>query len=204
MKEKTRESKGSMRKGNRTKKAPAHQNKFAFAPNKVNKTSKLSKAIGSIDSTSGMCEKCVGIIEWKKQYRKYKLQKMASKCGWCEEKVVKLAYHTICRPCANTKKVCTKCLVKLTSEEMEVGTRSMTVKEIEHALDHSLVKQRHAKSILRRHENGTITDEEIRKIVARSNGEQGEDGKDEGEDEGDDRGDDVEEGMDGGECMDDE
>lgn len=167
--EKERESKGSTRKGNQAKKAPAHRNKFQFTAGFNKSTSRLTKRINDLPATSGLCRKCTNIIEWRKQYRKYKMQKTNSKCGWCEQKTVRLAYHVICRPCANTKEVCCKCLVKLVEEEKGGEVRAMTAKEVEFALDHSLVKERQKRSIMRRHEQGTIDDDEINKLISRAN-----------------------------------
>ncbi len=74
------DSKGSTRRGDRTKKAPKHKNTFAF---KHNKHSRKTKFISSLPTAreqgSGLCLRCVQIIDWRKQYRKYKPMREAHK-----------------------------------------------------------------------------------------------------------------------------
>lgn len=50
------------------KKAPKHQNSFAF---KHNPKSKKTERILSMP-IKGLCDKCYKQIEWRKKYRKYK------------------------------------------------------------------------------------------------------------------------------------
>ena len=57
----------STRKGGAKKRAPAHQNSFAF---KHNKHSKKSEAIAAMPNHA-VCKRCWEKIEWKKKYRKY-------------------------------------------------------------------------------------------------------------------------------------
>jgi hypothetical protein len=57
--------------------APVHQNKFAFHHNK---NSSVTAKIANIPNV-GLCGKCHDIIEWKKQYRKYKARSVLGK--WC-------------------------------------------------------------------------------------------------------------------------
>ena len=57
--------------------APAHQNKFAFHHNPNSSQTAKIEAIPNV----GLCPKCVDIIEWKKQYRKYKARSVLGR--WC-------------------------------------------------------------------------------------------------------------------------
>ena len=76
--------------------APAHQNRFAFRHNpKSKKTDKILAA-----PNVGCCARCHEKIEWRKQYRKYKLLTQPGKCNLCQRRNVKAAYHTICGDCA--------------------------------------------------------------------------------------------------------
>lgn len=65
----------SLRKGDRKRGAPKHQNSWAF---KHNKNSKKSAKIANIPNV-GLCRRCHDKIEWRKKYRKYKPLKAARK-----------------------------------------------------------------------------------------------------------------------------
>jgi hypothetical protein len=58
----------STQRGNVKKRAPKHQNSFAF---KHNPKSRKTERILSMP-IHGLCEKCRKQIEWRKKYRKYK------------------------------------------------------------------------------------------------------------------------------------
>jgi len=104
----------SSQKGNTSKKkAPAHQNSYAF---KHNPNSILTEKILSIPN-EGLCDRCSEIIEWKKKYRKYKPLTTPAKCTHCEEKKITRSYHLLCATCCNTLKLCAKC--KLPSDSLK-------------------------------------------------------------------------------------
>ena len=67
----TKGKKGVSKKG----KIPAYQNNFKF---RHNPNSQKTKKILSLPN-EGLCKKCHDIIEWKKQYRKYKPLTMPAK-----------------------------------------------------------------------------------------------------------------------------
>lgn len=100
----------STRKGNvqRTR-AQKHQNKTKFR-NDLHDSSHTQKMINSI-RIAEVCERCAAIIEWKRQYRKYKPLKQPGKCNKCGNRSVRQAYHVICTPCAVAARQCAKCLV---------------------------------------------------------------------------------------------
>ncbi|CAG8524069.1 10455_t:CDS:2, partial [Paraglomus brasilianum] len=79
-----------------------YQNTKAFKPNKNSKKSKYINAL----PINGVCRE---IIEWRKQFKKYKPLTTPKKCVGCLEKTVKEAYHILCNKCASTKGVCAKC-----------------------------------------------------------------------------------------------
>ena len=56
-----------------------------------------------------MCDKCREIIEWKRQYGKYKPLKQAAKCSACNQRAIDLAYHVLCPGCATSRRCCAKC-----------------------------------------------------------------------------------------------
>jgi hypothetical protein len=85
---------------------PAHQNETAF---RHNKSSKKTKKILESPISDLLCPSCKMVIEWRKQYRKYKPLTVPKKCTSCQEKKIKAAYHTRCDPCASKSKVCAKC-----------------------------------------------------------------------------------------------
>jgi hypothetical protein len=86
----------SKKKGGRS---PAHQNKFAFRHNPGSK--KTQKILDA--PNVGLCQRCHDKIEWRKQYRKYKVRSQLGKCNLCNQKNIKAAYHTICGQCAYDK-----------------------------------------------------------------------------------------------------
>jgi hypothetical protein len=65
------------------------------------------------------------LIEWKKQYRKYKPLAQPRKCNICQQKTVVLAYHVVCDPCAIERKICAKCQ----KEEEEGGLLHLELKK---------------------------------------------------------------------------
>lgn len=97
----------SLRSGNNKKKGQKHQNTYAF---KHNKGSMKTRQILSVP-LDFLCERCLDIMEWKLNYRKYKPLTTASRCNICGEKKIYKAYRTICEECATKdgKKICTKC-----------------------------------------------------------------------------------------------
>mmetsp|Transcript_9641 Transcript_9641/g.27037 ORF Transcript_9641/g.27037 Transcript_9641/m.27037 type:complete len:173 (-) Transcript_9641:1857-2375(-) len=94
----------SSRKGG-VKRKPAHQNKFAYKHNP--KSKKTQKILAS--PVSGLCAHCTEIIEWRKQYRKYKPLTAPRRCQVCEQKTIKQAYHNLCEPCSKKDGLCAKC-----------------------------------------------------------------------------------------------
>ncbi|KAI5189177.1 hypothetical protein NEMIN01_0343 [Nematocida minor] len=90
----------------------AHQNTFAF---RHNPNSSLTKAISAIP-ISNLCRRCNDKIEWRKQYRKYKMQTHLARCTMCQLKNITLAYNIICEPCGTAKNMCRICRVVLCFE----------------------------------------------------------------------------------------
>ncbi|KUF86154.1 hypothetical protein AM588_10002932 [Phytophthora nicotianae] len=95
----------SSQRGNVKKRAPKHQNTFAF---KHNPKSKKTDRILSMP-IHGLCEKCRKQIEWRKKYRKYKPLTQPGSCIYCHQKTVTSAYHASCDPCAKERDICAKC-----------------------------------------------------------------------------------------------
>ncbi|GAB6032436.1 hypothetical protein CHUAL_011074 [Chamberlinius hualienensis] len=120
----------SSQKGNthRTR-AQKHKNSSAFV-NDLHDTSHRTKSINNLN-VSGVCAACKSCIEWKIKYKKYKPLTVPKKCTKCENKSINLAYHTVCKNCAKTNKVCAKCgksdveivSTKPTQDEVETLTR---------------------------------------------------------------------------------
>lgn len=98
-------SKGSTSGASKSR-PPAHQNQTAF---KHNKSSKKTKKILDSPISDLLCPSCKNVIEWRKQYRKYKPLTVPKKCTSCQQKTIKSAYHTRCDPCSSKAKVCAKC-----------------------------------------------------------------------------------------------
>lgn len=100
----------STSKGNiqRTR-AQKHQNKTKFR-NDLHDSSHKQKMINSI-RIAEVCDRCVAVIEWKRQYRKYKPLTQPKTCNKCGNRSVRQAYHVLCTPCAVASRQCAKCLV---------------------------------------------------------------------------------------------
>lgn len=98
----------STQRGNCSRSRPQkYQNNKVFK-NNLHDKSKRTQIINSTQVTS-TCDRCKAIIEWKIKYKKYKQLKSAKTCIKCSNKTVKQSYHTICRVCVETLKVCAKC-----------------------------------------------------------------------------------------------
>ena len=97
---------------------PAHPNKEAFVPSRGDKHNSLQKAIKALPR-DGCCRKCNEVIEWKKQYGKYKPLKQPAKCTGCQQRSVMLAYHQLCPACTAARKVCPKCMTSKEADDEE-------------------------------------------------------------------------------------
>jgi hypothetical protein len=87
---------------------PKYANSYAFHHNPA---SKLTAHILSLP-INDLCPGCVGVIEWRKKYRKYKPLTVMKKCTGCGEKKIKEAYHIICAQCCRKGTgQCAKCLL---------------------------------------------------------------------------------------------
>jgi len=167
-------------------------NKIAFNPEQ-NKNSKTTKMIMSIPANTGLCRKCSAMMEWRKNYRKYKPIKEPVKCAWCLQKTVKFAYHTVCLPCAKNKGehgVCAKCLEpRRDGDQADVA---LSLVQLTALLQQSMLKERQKRSILRAFEKKTCSNSDLllmikgeRPPTKSESKEPEEDGEDEGDNEGD-------------------
>ena len=87
---------------------PAHANRVKYEPSRGDKHNTLQKLVKALPVHS-TCEKCTEVIEWKKQYGKYKPLKQPAKCTGCNQKAVHLAYHQLCPECCRARQCCAKC-----------------------------------------------------------------------------------------------
>eukprot|EP01064_Diplonema_japonicum_P024520 TRINITY_DN35108_c0_g1_i1.p1 TRINITY_DN35108_c0_g1~~TRINITY_DN35108_c0_g1_i1.p1 ORF type:complete len:199 (+),score=57.97 TRINITY_DN35108_c0_g1_i1:46-642(+) len=85
-----------------------HQNSTAWVAHKHQEDLKLTED-RLRGFTDNCCEKCVEVLQWRKNYGKYKMLAKATKCHGCQQKTVVRAYHGMCIPCARLKKQCAKC-----------------------------------------------------------------------------------------------
>lgn len=100
----------SLRSGDTKKKPQKYQNTFTF---KHNKNSMLTRKIRE-SPLDFLCKRCLEIIEWKINYRKYKPLTTPAKCQACEGRTVYKAYRNICDACATSNKLCSKCVTPIT------------------------------------------------------------------------------------------
>lgn len=121
-------------------KAPAHQNKFAFAHNPKSKTTAKILASANVH----VCRRCHDKIEWRKQYRKYKPLSQPSTCNECKKRNVKAAYHTICESCTQNSKKAKDIIAAAHPEEGEPTAVSENNEEetLTSILGHSAPKPR--------------------------------------------------------------
>ena len=98
-----------------------------------------------------LCQKCLDMLQWKIDYRKYKPLNKPHKCRKCENPFVFKAYRTICDICATEKKkegvlLCTKCNINVLSEgggyaeplrvtKHDEAKEEIKIKEVEEALE---------------------------------------------------------------------
>lgn len=94
---------------NKPLRTQAHQNTFAF---RHNPHSTLTKKIAKIPVVD-LCRRCTDKINWRKQYRKYKIQTHLARCTLCQQKNIPLAYNIVCDPCGAAKNICRICRVEL-------------------------------------------------------------------------------------------
>lgn len=78
----------STKRGNAVRtRAQKHQNRTSFK-NDLHDTSHTIKMINNI-KIAEVCERCKKIIDWKRQYRKYKPLTQPKSCNLCHQKTVK-------------------------------------------------------------------------------------------------------------------
>ena len=89
-----------------------HQNTEAWVPNRADKHNSLQQLVNKLPSgaEAGLCQKCDEVVAWKKQFGKYKPLKQPAKCVACRAPAVMLAYHQLCRACADDRATCAKCM----------------------------------------------------------------------------------------------
>mmetsp|Transcript_23253 Transcript_23253/g.58152 ORF Transcript_23253/g.58152 Transcript_23253/m.58152 type:complete len:207 (-) Transcript_23253:25-645(-) len=142
----------STRKGGKPKGPPAHQNTTAW---KHNRKSKKTAYILSLNH-HGLCQRCNDIIEWKKQYRKYKPLKAPRKCRYCQQPRVLRAYHVICDPCVKETRKCAKCEQSrdLVSEPT-TKTDEELMQEEQDTIKYEMT-ERQRRAYIRKRQDGTI------------------------------------------------
>ena len=93
-------------------KGQKHQNTEAWVPNRADKHNSLQQLVNKLPSgaEAGLCQKCDEVVAWKKQFGKYKPLKQPAKCVACRAPAVMLAYHQLCRACADDRATCAKCM----------------------------------------------------------------------------------------------
>ncbi|KAJ0410226.1 hypothetical protein P43SY_002558 [Pythium insidiosum] len=137
----------SSQRGNVKKKAPKHQNTFAF---KHNPKSKKTEHILSLP-IRGLCDKCYKQIEWRKKYRKYKPLTQPATCTYCHQKSITSAYHVACDSCAKERDVCAKCCQSkeiVPSQEEMAATKKQASIEFESQLEG--LRERERRAVLRK------------------------------------------------------
>lgn len=124
---------------------PAHQNKFAWIHNP--KSKKTDKILSS--PIADVCKRCKEKLEWRKQYRKYKPLTQPATCNKCTQKVIRMAYHTVCGPCRKTdgRDLCGVCFKEKVGRGPGMGGRLSIEEELERA---GPMKLREKKAFIRK------------------------------------------------------
>ncbi|KAK9720716.1 hypothetical protein K7432_003950 [Basidiobolus ranarum] len=152
------ESKRASTRGSGAKKgAQKYQNTTAY---RHNKNSKKTREINALP-ISGLCQRCLDVLEWRKRFRKYKPLTTAKKCVCCQQKAIKEAYHVLCNKCATEKKVCAKC-----QESKQIvpsnykDEKELMAERLEEERLLSGMSERERRSYLRKMQNGGESDDE--------------------------------------------
>ncbi|RKP08902.1 hypothetical protein THASP1DRAFT_3124, partial [Thamnocephalis sphaerospora] len=132
------------------KKGQKYQNKEAYHHNRASK--KTAKILAL--PISHVCTHCREVLEWRKQFRKYKPLTQPKKCLRCSQRTVKQAYHVICVSCANKDGVCAKCNKKPPVVGAPETAQSLQQKEREHEQLISGMTERQRRTYLRKLERG--------------------------------------------------
>ncbi|TDH66718.1 hypothetical protein CCR75_006578 [Bremia lactucae] len=137
----------SSQRGNVKKRAPKHQNAFAF---KHNPKSKKTERILSMP-IHGLCEKCRKQIEWRKKYRKYKPLSQPGSCIYCHQKAVTSAYHASCDVCAKERNICAKCCLAkdiVASQQELIAMHETKERDVDNTLEG--LRERDRRAFLRK------------------------------------------------------
>ncbi|CDW84687.1 UNKNOWN [Stylonychia lemnae] len=167
----------STQKGNIKKKGQKYQNDTKFQHNK--KSKKTEKILQT--PLDHLCQRCLDILQWKIDYRKYKPLTALAKCNTCLQRCINKAYRMICEKCAEKptaegvkQLLCTKC-GKDTLTEGGVGyaEQALTSKaqneqqaKLESDMEETLktLKERCKRTVLRKIDTGEVTYDPIKKI----------------------------------------
>ena len=126
------------------KKVQKYKNKTKYVPNKYN------PQLNSTTPTTNCCKKCHDVIEWKKQYGKYKVITKPGKCTKCLGRNVFASYHEYCKDCSVGK--CAKCFVIITEENIVPEEEQ----EQQEEFDLSGLTERQKRSVQRKMERGDM------------------------------------------------
>jgi len=150
----------SLQKGNMGKTgSQKHQNKVGWAHNKK---SKETERMNKIPADLGCCRRCTDKINWKKQYRKYKVRAVPGRCGWCKQKNVILAYHALCRACAKPKRACAKCTKPLEDNQVEPEREPLDDASLRTLIGRAVgMKERDRRVVIRKWTAGEMTDDDV-------------------------------------------
>ncbi|KAI9596726.1 hypothetical protein BDF19DRAFT_333626, partial [Syncephalis fuscata] len=127
-----------------------YQNTDAFRHNRASK--KTTKILAM--PITHVCTHCREVLEWRKQYRKYKPLTQPKKCLRCNQKAIKQAYHVICVPCATKHRLCAKCNKEpFTSDKMN-DAKSVQAAKLEQERLLASMTERQRRTYLRQLERG--------------------------------------------------
>ncbi|KAI3658825.1 hypothetical protein MP638_005831 [Amoeboaphelidium occidentale] len=159
----------STRKGNNKKTSQKHKNTFSFTHNKNSKKTKLILSL----PIRNLCDRCQQIVEWRKNYRKYKPLTVPKKCVKCEQKKITDAYHIICNDCAHAAGVCAKCTevaIDYAEQEHQQQNSGSALEQkivaLEKKLKQTKMPERKRRSCLRKLGKDSVDEEVIEEIEA--------------------------------------
>eukprot|EP01127_Copromyxa_protea_P015573 TRINITY_DN4495_c0_g1_i1.p1 TRINITY_DN4495_c0_g1~~TRINITY_DN4495_c0_g1_i1.p1 ORF type:complete len:318 (+),score=110.39 TRINITY_DN4495_c0_g1_i1:130-954(+) len=90
------------------------------------------------------------LLEWKKDYRKYKPMTQPKKCVSCQQKRDVQSYHIICAPCAQAKHLCGKCRAPCEEYVVEFDAQKKEAEEkLQFEAKLKAMKERERRAVLR-------------------------------------------------------
>jgi len=114
--------------GRKKKGAPVHANKTAYVHLRHCKENRLPESPYN-SMYGGMCTKCRKLMDWKKNYGKWRAMAQPGVCGACRERKVTHPFARICQQCVQQTKKCAHCQKTPEEEGDQLGAFALSHSE---------------------------------------------------------------------------